>query len=160
MYICKNFFIKTAIGKHTHFINDNNTFMDKNRAASSYDWSSKSILIVDDLEIIFNYYKLAISRTGVRLYWTDNGTKAIEYIKKEPGIDLVLMDIQMPGMDGYETGKEIKKMRPELPIIIQTAYVLEETEQKAFDNGMDGYLSKPIKLNLLLNLIDNFFKKN
>jgi CheY-like chemotaxis protein len=134
--------------------------MNKNIAASNYDWSSKSILIVDDLEIIFNYYKLAVSRTGVSLYWTDNGSKAIEYIKNQPEINLVLMDIQMPGMDGYETGKLIKKIRPELPVIIQTAYVLEETEQKAFDNGMDGYISKPIKLNLLLNLIDNFFKKN
>ncbi len=132
--------------------------MDKTNAAANYDWSNKSILIVDDLEIIFNYYKLAISRTGVRLYWSDNGEKAIEYIKNEPDINLVLMDIQMPGIDGYKTGKEIKKIRPDLPVVIQTAYVLEETEQKAFENGMDGYIAKPIKLNLLLNLIDNFFK--
>ena len=130
--------------------NNNNTDI------NNYNWSNKTILIVDDLEIIFNYYKLAMSRTGVRLFWADNGKKALKYVKNQPEINLVLMDIQMPDMNGYETGKKIKQHNPELPVIAQTAYVLDEPEQKAFENGMDGYIGKPIKLNHLLSLLAGF----
>ena len=121
------------------------------------DWSDKTILIVDDLNTIFDYYKMAMSRTKVNLFWAENGESAIEYVKKEPSIELVLMDIQMPGINGYEAGKAIKKLRPDLPVIVQTAYVLDESEEKALDAGLDGYIAKPIRINLLVNLLSGFF---
>ncbi len=130
--------------------------MNSIHAINSPDWSDKTILIVDDLKNIFEYFKLAMSRTGVHMFWANSGKSAIEYVKKENSIHLVLMDIQMPGMDGYTAGAEIKKLRPELPVIVQTAYVLEESEQKALDKGLDGYIAKPIRINLLLNLLSRF----
>ena len=127
-----------------------------NSKKAKADWSDKSILIVDDLKTIFDYFKLAMSRTGAKLFWADNGEKAVDYVKKEHGIKLVLMDINMPGMDGYEAGKKIKEIKPDVPVIIQTAYVLDESEQKALKMGMDGYISKPIRLNALMELLEGF----
>ncbi len=120
------------------------------------DWSDKSILVVDDLKTIFDYFKLAMSRTGAKLFWADSGQKAIDYIQKEPNIKLVLMDINMPGMNGYEAGRKIKEIKPDIPVIVQTAYVLDESEQKALKMGMDGYISKPIRLKLLMEMLEGY----
>ncbi len=134
--------------------------MNDTKQKKPINWSGKSILIVDDLKTIFDYFKLAVSRTGVKLFWAANGQKAIEYVKKNPEINLVLMDVNMPGMNGYEAGKKIKEIKPELPVIVQTAYVLDESEQKALQMGMDGYISKPIRLNRLMELLNAFMGKS
>ncbi len=129
----------------------------KEVAVKTPDWSDKTILVVDDLKTIFDYYKIAMSRTKVHLFWAESGEKAIEYVRNEPSIQLVLMDIQMPKMNGYEAGAEIKKMKPDLPVIVQTAYVLDESKEKALNNGLDGYIAKPIRVNLLIDLLSGFF---
>ncbi len=129
----------------------------KKNTVKTPDWSDKTILLVDDLRTIFDYYKIAMRRTKVHLFWAENGEKAIEYVRKEPSIQLVLMDIQMPGMNGYEAGTKIKKVRPGLPVIVQTAYVLDESREKALAHGLDGYIAKPIRINLLIDVLSGFF---
>jgi len=130
--------------------------MKNNLVKNMPDWSDKTILLVDDLKPIYDYFRFAMGKTGVHLLWAENGEKALQYIKNESSIDLVLMDIQMSGINGYETGKKVKMLRPDIPIIIQTAYFFEENEQKVLDNGLDGFITKPIRLNILIKLLTGF----
>ncbi|MFP4047588.1 MAG: response regulator [Bacteroidales bacterium] len=72
-------------------------------------------------------------------------------------MDLILMDIQLPGIDGNTAIKEIKKMNSDLPIIAQTAYALEEERKKILETGCNDYISKPINEKVLFRKIDHFF---
>ncbi|MDX9883924.1 MAG: response regulator [Prolixibacteraceae bacterium] len=70
------------------------------------------------------------------------------------------MDIKLPGMNGIEASFHIKEERPDIPIIIQTAYTLNNERQKAMDAGCDDYLTKPIEINFLLEKIEKIFITN
>ena len=82
--------------------------------------------------------------------------KAIEKIRLEQP-DLVLMDIKMPVLDGIDATKQIKEVKPALPIIAQTAFVLKNERDLCIDAGCDEYIPKPIKTHVLLEMIDKFF---
>jgi CheY-like chemotaxis protein len=123
-----------------------------------YDWTGKTILIAEDELINFRLLQLILAKTNATLLHAKDGLKTLELFKANPQIDLILMDIKMPGMDGYEATREIRKLQPKIPIIAQTAYALEEEKQKTIEAGCNAYITKPIaKLNLL-NLIDSLFK--
>lgn len=77
---------------------------------------------------------------------------------KTPDIDLILMDIRMPVMDGLEATKQIKSIRPELPVIAQTAYAFSEEKMQILSFGCDDYISKPIERKKLIELIDKYLK--
>lgn len=88
-----------------------------------------------------------------------NGKEAVEFILEHQDVDLVLMDLRMPVMDGYKAAEHIKSLYPKIPIIALTAYAVEGDMEKALEAGCDDYLSKPInipefysKLNFYLNL--------
>jgi CheY-like chemotaxis protein len=84
----------------------------------------------------------------------ENGEQAVEFVKNFPDIDLVLMDIRMPIMNGIEATKQIKRIRPYLPVIAQTAYAFSNEKRDILAVGCDEYISKPMessKLNLLIN---------
>lgn len=78
--------------------------------------------------------------------------------RQHPDIDLVLMDIKMPVMDGYEATRQIKKFRPGLPIIAQTAYALEGDLEISIAAGCDDYISKPLNKVILINCLNKFLK--
>lgn len=118
------------------------------------------ILIVEDGEINFLYLKTILHNMKefkFVIYRAENGKEAVEICKKNKGIDLVLMDIRMPIMDGYTATKKIKKIRPGLPIVAQTAYSTEEDIQKALDAGCDDFVSKPIDRKILKPIINKYF---
>jgi two-component system, cell cycle response regulator DivK len=123
---------------------------------NKYSWKGKTILVVEDTETSTRYFEAALIKTAATLYWAYNGKDAIDLVKNENDIDLILMDIHMPIMNGFEATKEIKKMRPNIPIIVQTAYVLSGEEEKSYDAGADSFLSKPIKYSTLLQTIARF----
>lgn len=85
-----------------------------------------------------------------------NGEIAVSMAKKNPDIDLVLMDIKMPVMNGLEATEKIKKIRPELPVIAQTAFASPVDNQKALDAGCDDYITKPLHRQLLLELVNKY----
>ncbi len=121
----------------------------------SAKWTGKSILIVDDLKVNYLLLKAMIARTGANTIWADNGFTAIEIVKQEQKIDLVLMDYNMPGIDGLETTKRIKSLNPKLPVVSQSTY----TDSVTFDRDLapyDAYLSKPINARELLGIMDAF----
>lgn len=116
-------------------------------------WQNKSILIVDDLKVNYLLLKAMIAKTGAKVYWAGNGFEAIELVEAHPEIEVVLMDYNMPGIDGLETTRRLKQMIPDLPVISQSTF----TDSNLFDRSLapyDAYLSKPINAQVLLNTIE------
>lgn len=109
------------------------------------DLSKKKILIVEDNVISYSLLETLLELKGMKCIWVKNGKEAVEYCQKSNPIDLILMDMKMPEMNGYEATRLIKKIRPELPIIAQTAYAIAGDKDKIFEAGCDYYISKPIK---------------
>lgn len=123
----------------------------------TYDWPDKVILLVEDEPICRLFFKSALRNTEVELLYASNGEQAVFMVKEHPKIDLVLMDIKLPVMNGIEATRQIKLVRPELPIIAQTAYALNNERTSALEAGCDDYLPKPIHIELLLEKIERFF---
>ncbi|MFO7657368.1 MAG: tetratricopeptide repeat protein [Bacteroidales bacterium] len=121
-----------------------------------YDWDGKTILVAEDEELNFKVLESALCRTKVRVVRAINGYEAIDLVKSN-NIDLVLMDIQMPGMDGYQATKEIKKINSKLPVIAQTSFAMEGEKDKCIMAGCDDYLAKPLNLNILFGTIGRYF---
>lgn len=112
-----------------------------------------SILVVEDEEINYIYIEELLSEFDVSLMLADNGKDAVTICKNNPDIDVVLMDIKLPVLNGFEATRQIKKARPEIIIIAQTAYAMSEDKDKALQAGCDGYISKPIDAGELLYLL-------
>lgn len=116
--------------------------------------SGATILVAEDDIVSANLIKTVLKRAGFNVLNTNNGLSAVELVKASKDIVLVLMDIKMPEMNGYEAIKEIRKFNQSIKIIAQTAYALKGDEERALEIGADAYLSKPIdiiKLKSLLN---------
>jgi PAS domain S-box-containing protein len=114
------------------------------------------VLIVEDDEINFLFLETVLSKNKIKLLRARNGLEAVEMCLTNPDIKLVLMDIKMPFMNGYEATRRIKQHNPDLPVIAQTAYAMYEDRSKAMEAGCDGYIAKPIKKAELLKLIDSY----
>jgi len=117
-----------------------------------------NILIAEDVESNFLYLKAVLSKLNATVFWAKNGLEAIDLCTPENAIDLVLMDLQMPEMNGYEATQILKKKFPQLPIVAQTAFAMSDDREKAIDAGCDDYLAKPIKSKDLLSVVGKFIK--
>ena len=102
------------------------------------------------------FIEAALRRTKVRLLWAHDGRQAVTMALEDVHIDLVLMDIQMPELNGYEATAEILKVRHDLPIISQTAYALSGEKEKSLAAGCVDYIPKPIKSELLISTIGKY----
>jgi len=122
----------------------------------AYQWSEKTILIVEDIDINNIFFEAALRKTNAKLIYANNGVEAVDICKKNENIDVILMDLQLPEMDGYEACRKIRKFRKELPIIAQTAHLLLNAEQNCYSAGCNDFLTKPIRLNSLLQSIGKF----
>jgi two-component system cell cycle response regulator DivK len=123
-----------------------------------YNWINRKILIAEDVDVNFRFLEKVLQDTGAIINRVLNGKEAVDYCTENEDVDLVLMDIQMPGMDGYEASTLIKKIRPSLPIIAQTAHAVEGGREKGIESGCDEYIVKPININKLYATIDKYFK--
>lgn len=126
-------------------------------ATAEPNWSGKIVLIVEDEESNYFLINRMLKRSGLTLLWAKNGKEAIEVCRTRE-IDVVLMDIRMPIMDGYEAAQEIKKDKKELPIIAQTAYALKGEREKSLAAGCDAYISKPIDAHELRAALSVYLK--
>lgn len=111
------------------------------------------ILIVDDNQEFCRNVKDVLELKNYAVATAYNGSKALELVKQN-GFDLVLMDVKMPVMDGVETFKKIKEMAPDTPVIMVTAYAVEELIREALRGGAFGFLRKPLDFNKLFKLIE------
>ena len=114
-----------------------------------------SILVAEDEEINFLFLKETLLQSGAKVDWAKNGQEAFDLATSKE-YDMVLMDMKMPVMDGYDATRKIKKVKPLLPIVAQTAYALPEEQKKGYDAGCDFYLSKPIDPIKLVNTIQKY----
>ncbi|MFO7674572.1 MAG: PAS domain S-box protein [Lutibacter sp.] len=118
-----------------------------------------TILVAEDEEYNMMYINELFSTTNFKIMEANNGKKALELAQNHSEIQLVLMDIKMPVMDGNEAMKEIKKLRPSLPIIALSAFAMESDKTIALALGFDAYLTKPLDRKLLFEFIEKFSKK-
>jgi PAS domain S-box-containing protein len=112
-------------------------------------WNDLTILIAEDEDLNFKVLEIALRKTGAQIERALNGTEAVEMAEKKK-YDIILMDIQMPEMDGYKAMKLIKEKQPHIPILAQTAFALLDEQKLCLAQGFDDYLSKPIKIDELL----------
>ena len=124
------------------------------------DWSSRKCLLVDDNKDVLIYLNRILTDTGVTIVTARSGFEAIEIIKTTPDIDVVLLDMQMPEMNGIEATREIRKIRKNIPIIAQTAFIFEDDKDIILEAGCDACLIKPIRRDHLLTVMSSFVKSN
>ncbi|HEY4789498.1 MAG TPA: PAS domain-containing protein, partial [Bacteroidales bacterium] len=122
-----------------------------------FNFQNKTILIVEDDIYNAEVIKEMLSNTGLTIMHTVFGNEAVK-ITKSCSPDLILMDIRLPDINGYEATRKIKEFNPNLKIIAQTAYAAQEDNQKAFKAGCVDYISKPLKRNLLLTTLGRHLK--
>ncbi|NTV16558.1 MAG: response regulator [Chlorobiaceae bacterium] len=118
-----------------------------------------TILIAEDETMSSFLLKKILKGEHITILSAVNGQEAVVLVDRHPEINLVLIDIQMPVMDGFEATSLIKKIRPELPVIVQTAVSTKETIKKAAQAGCDGFITKPINMNKLLEMMQELLNR-
>jgi two-component system, cell cycle response regulator DivK len=119
----------------------------------------KIILVAEDDDTSYALLQAFLSKENFKLLRSRDGVETVEMFRKNPGAALILMDLKMPVMDGYEATCQIKQINRDVPIIAQTAYALSGDKQKAIDAGCDDYITKPIRKAELLEKINAFLKE-
>ncbi|MDA3953091.1 MAG: PAS domain S-box protein [Bacteroidales bacterium] len=143
-----------------YVVPENNEIDEKEKPeiSSTTTFSDKTILIAEDDKVSSELLKELLIDLETNYLTVENGTDAVKVCIENPDIDLVLMDIKMPDMNGYEATKLIKEKRPELIIVAQTANAVIGDKEKALDAGCDDYISKPIMQYDLLRIMKTFLK--
>ncbi len=130
------------------------------RTPYKYRWRDKTIMIVEDVRTNHMLIDRILRRTSAKLLWAMDGEKAVEMANENDSIDLILMDIRLPKMNGYDATREIRKFRKDVPIIAQTAYVLPEEKGKVLAVGCNDLLTKPLKKEDLLEMVHKYIEPN
>ena len=120
------------------------------------NWRGKSILVVEDDQLNFNYLDILLKPTQAKILHAENGLKAVELCRKHSEINVVLMDIRLPGLNGLDATRQIIALRSGMPVIAQTAYAAEDDQKAAFNAGCCEFLAKPIRANEMLDLIKKY----
>ncbi len=124
----------------------------------SYDWSGRRILVAEDEELNWMFIREMIRRSGAEIVRAKNGLEAVT-MAGELKPDAILMDLKMPEMDGIEATRKIRKTDPQVPIIAQTAFVMNKEKEESLKAGCNHFLTKPLDRTVLLEMIDCYFKK-
>lgn len=138
--------------------NINNTITENNSDDTIIDLSNATILIAEDEMVNYLYLEELLSITNVKIIWAKNGKEVVNYVDNNSNINIVLMDMKMPIMDGYDATIKLKKIRPKLPVIAQTAYALPDELELAFSAGCDAYISKPIDAKELMDVVTKYIR--
>ena len=125
-----------------------------------YNWQKYTVLIAEDDPMSYRYIELVLSkRTNINVLWAKDGMNAVDMCKGNDNIDIVLMDLQLPHLDGISSTKMIKSFRPFLPVIVQTANCWNDEKETCLAAGCDDYFTKPINLDQLISAIDRCLKQ-
>lgn len=122
------------------------TAVQQNVTGSSY----QIVLVAEDDDINYSYLEILLSFKNLKVLRALNGKDALKIYKENPEISMVLMDLKMPEMDGFESTKQLKKMNKDLPVIAVTAYSNPYEREQARKAGCDDFISKPLKRDLLI----------
>jgi len=133
-------------------------YSQKDRLTGNIDWSAHKCLLVDDNVDVLTYLKRILLDTGINIISASSGAEALEIISKTPDLDLILLDLQMPEINGLEVTKEIRKINSNIPVIAQTAYIFEDEKAGILQAGCDACLIKPILKDNLITVMSSFIK--
>ena len=117
---------------------------------------NKTVLFVDDEKMVLEVGSLMLQKLGYNVLVANNGYKAIE-ILKENKVAFVILDMLMPGMNGYEIYHQLKKIQPKIKVLLASGYTGDQSEQRLESIGFDGYLQKPFNLKQLSEKIENIW---
>jgi signal transduction histidine kinase/CheY-like chemotaxis protein len=120
------------------------------------NWNQHSVLVAEDEDDNFMLIEEILEPTQIKVFRAKNGKEAVDMVKKQSEIKVVLMDIKMPVMDGYEATMYIKDYSTSVKVIAQTAFALSDDQSKGFNAGCDGFISKPIKSEELISELKRF----
>ncbi len=124
-----------------------------------FDFSDKVVLVVEDNQISFKLIDAVLGKVKANVVHATNGLRAIELCASGTHFDLVLMDMQMPEVDGLEATRRIKLIRPELPIVATTANTYDETAPACLEAGCDAFLRKPLQFREMFEMMQSFFDR-
>lgn len=122
---------------------------------SKYDFSKYTILIAEDVSYNFEYLKNIFASTGAKLLWAKDGIDVLNIFNNEKP-DLILMDIQLPEISGFEATRQIRKKDTKIPIIAQTGFTMEEDREKCLASGCNDVLIKPLKIEDVLKVVSQY----
>ena len=109
-----------------------------------YNWKNKKILVAEDSEMNFILLKKNLELSGASILWAKNGIELVDSVMNHKDIDLVLMDISMPKMDGYTATRKLREAGCVVPIIAQSAFTVDSEKDKVIEAGCNDFISKPI----------------
>lgn len=124
---------------------------------NGYNWNNITILVAEDEDLNYKVLDTCLTRTKAHIIRAKDGVSAVEICKNQK-VDVVLMDIQMPGMDGYEAAQAIKQLNNRTPIIAQTSFAMVGEQEKCLQAGCDDFISKPLNIESLLQKIQYYIR--
>ncbi|NQV03609.1 MAG: response regulator, partial [Bacteroidia bacterium] len=128
------------------------------KSGQELTFAGKTILIAEDEESNYELLDVLLSGMGCNLLWAKNGREAVQLCFEYPELDLILMDLKMPVMSGYEATGIIRESNPMLPIIAQTAYAMPSDREEAIEAGCNDFITKPIRKEKLYKTIEKCLK--
>ena len=124
-----------------------------------YTWKNYTVLVAEDDPLNFRYVELLLSRrTGINIIWAKDGLEAVNICKNNDAVDIVLLDLQLPELDGLHSLKCIKEKNPYLPVIIQTANSWNNEEETCTKAGCDAFFNKPLDMDQVLSAMHQCLK--
>jgi CheY-like chemotaxis protein len=121
-----------------------------------HNWDGKLFLVAEDDKFSYKFLEGFLKQTKAEVLRASDGRQAVEICRTNPAIDLVLMDIQMPEMNGLTATEEIKKFNSKIPIIAQTANAINEERIRCMEAGCDDFITKPVNINELYDKINKW----
>ncbi|MBA7548881.1 Polar-differentiation response regulator DivK [subsurface metagenome] len=118
----------------------------------------KRILVVEDEESNWFLLRDILEGYSAKVVWAEVGQKAIDMVADGEHFDLILMDIHLPSIDGLEVTKKIKSLRPDIPVVAQTAFALDNEIRNCYKSGCDGHVLKPFTISELTTAIEKVIK--
>jgi DNA-binding NtrC family response regulator len=119
---------------------------------------NKSILVVDDDQSINSIFEFILQQAGYNAITTNSGEGCLKIANSDQPIDLIFLDLKMPGLSGLETFKELQKIRPNILVIIMTGYSADALLKETFELGAYGIIYKPFDVEEVLSIIEKIFK--
>ena len=127
------------------------------KEASDNLFKNLTVLVVEDDEVSYEYLTKLLSKLTKEILWAKDGDEAIQMVKSKPQIDLILMDMLMPNVNGFEATKRIREFNKDIIIVAQTALALAGEKKKILASGCNDYISKPVILSVLKDILSKYF---
>jgi len=114
---------------------------------ADYQFPDKTILVVEDTDTSIKFFDAALRKSQAKILWAMNGTDAIKMLEENfDKIDLVLLDLNLPQLNGFEVLKRLRKFNKDIPVIVQTAYLFSGERKESLSLGANAFISKPVHL--------------